>query len=171
MSLNDCELSAVLYYADMLSLQHAHKSVTETTKYFYVHYSPMHISYILGQEPAYDHNNPWFLKALGEYEMLKDKYGIDGATSFVENMCNLGIAGSVNDTQMMKYLHRYDDKHDRAVAFKKFKENKQNRVFKHLTRNDDGEVIEEQCTKYVAHAEQRTKLNEGLTLPEGTIER
>lgn len=84
--------------------------------------------------------------------MLKDKYGIDGAVSFVNNLCNLGLSGSVNDTQMMKYIHRYDDKHDRSVAFRKFKENKQNRKYTHLTKNDDGEIVEEECSKYVAHA-------------------
>lgn len=25
--------------------------------------------------------------------------------------------------------------------------------YTHLTRNDDGEIVEEECTKYIAHAE------------------
>nr|DAH44705.1 MAG TPA: hypothetical protein [Caudoviricetes sp.]DAL32703.1 MAG TPA_asm: hypothetical protein [Bacteriophage sp.]DAM05325.1 MAG TPA: hypothetical protein [Caudoviricetes sp.]DAT57649.1 MAG TPA: hypothetical protein [Caudoviricetes sp.] len=29
--------------------------------------------------------------------------------------------------------------------------------YTHLTRNDDGEIIEEECTKYIAHAEQNSK--------------
>ena len=41
--------------------------------------------------------------------MLKHKFGEDGAMSFIKNLCNLGVAGSVNATQMMKYIHRYDD--------------------------------------------------------------
>jgi len=28
--------------------------------------------------------------------MLKDKYGDEGALSFLDNICNLGVAGSVN---------------------------------------------------------------------------
>lgn len=27
----------------------------------------------------------------------------------------------------------------------------------HLTRNDDGEIVEEECTKYIAHAERNSK--------------
>lgn len=85
--------------------------------------------------------------------MLKQKYGYDGAQSFLKNICNLGVSGSVNDTQMMKYIHRYDDKQERDRAFKKFKINKQKKNYIHITSNDDGEIVEEECTKYVAHAE------------------
>ena len=42
--------------------------------------------------------------------MLKHKFGEDGAMSFIKNLCNLGVAGSVNATHMMKYIHSYDDK-------------------------------------------------------------
>lgn len=30
--------------------------------------------------------------------MLKDKFGEDGVLSFINNICNLGVAGSVNAT-------------------------------------------------------------------------
>lgn len=86
--------------------------------------------------------------------MLKSKYGYDGAQSFLKNICNLGVSGSVNDTQMMKYIHRYDDKRERDNAFEQFKINKNNKKYSHFITNDDGEIVEEQCTKYIAHAEQ-----------------
>lgn len=86
--------------------------------------------------------------------MLKRKFGEDGAQSFVKNLCNLGVAGSVNATQMMKYIHRYDDPAERNKAFRAFKFNRSKKKYTHLTRNDDGEIIEEECSKYVAHAEQ-----------------
>lgn len=53
--------------------------------------------------------------------MLKHKFGDDGAISFLKNICNLGVAGSVNATQMMKYIHRYDEKLERDKAFMRFK--------------------------------------------------
>ena len=30
--------------------------------------------------------------------MLKHKFGEDGAMSFIKNLCNLGVAGSIKDT-------------------------------------------------------------------------
>lgn len=85
--------------------------------------------------------------------MLKCKYGEEGVKSFLKNICNLGIAGSVNATQMMKYIHRYDEKYERDKAFRLFKINRSKKKYTHIIHNDDGEVIEEECSKYVAHAE------------------
>ena len=89
--------------------------------------------------------------------MLKHKFGEDGAISFIKNLCNLGVAGSVNATQMMKYIHRYDDKYERDKAFRMFKFNRSKAKYTHLIHNDDGEIVEEECTKYVAHAERNSK--------------
>lgn len=89
--------------------------------------------------------------------MLKHKFGEDGAMSFIKNLCNLGVAGSVNATQMMKYIHRYDDKQERDKAFRTFKFNRSKAKYTHLIHNDDGEIVEEECTKYVAHAERNSK--------------
>lgn len=88
--------------------------------------------------------------------MLKHKFGDDGAISFLKNLCNLGSAGSVNATQMMKYIHRYDEKQERDKAFKLFKLNRSNKKYTHLTRNDDGDITQEECSKYVAHAERNS---------------
>lgn len=89
--------------------------------------------------------------------MLKHKFGDDGAISFLKNICNLGVAGSVNATQMMKYIHRYDEKSERDKAFMRFKENRSKKIYTHITRNDDGEITQEQCSKYVAHAERNVQ--------------
>ena len=152
--MNQFEMSSVLYYADFLSLQYANKPCTEQCKYFFIHGSPVNIAYIVDQEPVYDVDNQWFQKSLREYSMLKHKFGEEGAISFAKNICNLGIAGSVNATQMMKYIHRYDEKEERNKAFRLFKQNRSKQRYTHLTRNDDGEIVEEECSKYVAHAEQ-----------------
>lgn len=152
--MNEFEMSSILYYADFLSLQYQDQPCTDSCKYFFIHGVPMNIAYIINQQPVYDINNKWFQKSLKEYSMLKSKYGYDGAQSFLKNICNLGVSGSVNDTQMMKYIHRYDDKQERDKAFKQFKINKNNKKYSHFITNDDGEIVEEQCTKYIAHAKQ-----------------
>lgn len=152
--MNDFKMSAILYYADFLSLQHANKPVTQTCKYFYIHGVPMNIAYIVDQQPIYDVEDPWLQKSIKEYSMLKDKFGEDGVLSFINNICNLGVAGSVNATQMMKYIHRYDDKDERNKAFKAYKTNYRNQKYTHLIHNDDGDIVEQECTKYIAHAEQ-----------------
>lgn len=54
---------------------------------------------------------------------------------------------------MMKYIHRYDEKRERDKAFRAFKYNRSKKKYTHITKNDDGEIIEEECSKYVAHAE------------------
>ena len=152
--MNEFEMSSILYYADFLSLQYQDQPCTDSCKYFFIHGVPMNIAYIINQQPVYDINNKWFQKSLKEYSMLKSKYGYDGAQSFLKNICNLGVSGSVNDTQMMKYIHRYDDKQERDKALKQLKINKNNKKYSHFITNDDGEIVEEQCTKYIAHAEQ-----------------
>lgn len=151
------EMSAILYYADFLSLQYQDRPCTESCKYFFVHGVPMNIAYLINQEPVYDVDNQWFQKSLKEYSMLKHKFGDDGAISFLKNICNLGVAGSVNATQMMKYIHRYDEKPERDKAFMRFKENRSKKIYTHITRNDDGEITQEQCSKYVAHAERNVQ--------------
>lgn len=152
--MNQAEMSAILYYADFLSLQYQDRPCTEQCKYFFIHGTPINIAYIIDQEPVYDIDNQWFQKSLKEYSMLKHKFGEEGVQSFIKNLCNLGVAGAVNATQMMKYIHRYDDKTQRDKAFRAFKYNRSKKKYMHITRNDDGEIIEEECSKYVAHAEQ-----------------
>jgi len=53
----------------------------------------------------------------------------------------------------MKYIHRYDEKRERDKAFRAFKYNRSKKKYTHIIKNDDGEIIEEECSKYVAHAE------------------
>lgn len=154
--MNDFEISAILYYADFLSLQYSNKPCTESCKYFFIHGIPMNIAYIVDQQPVYDVDNQWFQKSLKEYSMLKHKYGEDGVKSFLKNLCNLGVSGAVNATQMMKYIHRYDEKHERDNAFRLFKLNRSKKKYVHKTTNEDGEITWQQCSKYVAHAERNS---------------
>lgn len=84
--------------------------------------------------------------------MLKNKFGDAGVDSFINNICNLSASGSVNAISMLKYIHRYSDKHQRDLAFKKYKEFKRGYKYTIPAIDENGNEIELECTKYVAHA-------------------
>lgn len=157
--MNEFELSAILFYGDFLSLKNISKPLTESCKYFYIHGVPMNISLILNQKPIYDMDNMYFKQALEQYTILKNKYGEDGVLTFIDNICNLGVAGSVNAIQMLKYIHRYDDKDQRDTAFGIYKHNRKNKKYTHKVRNNDGDIVEEECSKYINHYENGTIQN------------
>lgn len=69
--MNKFELSAILYYADFLSMKEQSIPVTDTCKYFYVHKVPMNISFIAGVDPMYDKDNPYIVQSTQTYELLK----------------------------------------------------------------------------------------------------
>lgn len=52
---------------------------------------------------------------------------------------------------MLKYIHQYSDKGKRSRAFKKYKEYKQQYKYTYTRINEDGDLEELECTKYVAH--------------------
>lgn len=151
--MNEFELSAVLYYADFLSLQETSTTVTDICKYFYIHGVPVNAAFILNLQPQYDINNKYFKRSYDEYQMIKAKYGNEGALSFLDNICNLGVAGAVNGIQMLKYIHRYSSSQERNAAFRKYKNFKSNMKYTHKVCGDNGLEIKE-CSMYVAHHEQ-----------------
>ena len=48
-NMNEAELSAILYYSDLLSMKSVNHPVTDNCKYFFVYKTPMHISFIVKQ--------------------------------------------------------------------------------------------------------------------------
>ena len=163
--MNEAELSAILYYADLLSMKSTSHPITNNCKYFFVHKTPMHISFIVNQLPQFDKEDQYFQQSLNEYRMLTDKYGNDGAMSFINNLCNLGVAGSVNGLQMLKYIHRYTDKYNKYKAFKEYGQYIKNQKYTFQSRNDDGELETRPCTKYIAN-DQISRLTKGSKLYE-----
>ena len=161
--MNEAELSAILYYADLLSMKSTSHPITNNCKYFFVHKTPMHISFIVNQLPQFDKEDQYFQQSLNEYRMLTDKYGNDGAMSFINNLCNLGVAGSVNGLQMLKYIHRYTDNYNKYKAFKEYKQYIKNQKYTFQSRNDDGELETRPCTKYIAN-DQISRLTKGSKL-------
>ena len=161
--MNEAELSAILYYADLLSMKSTSHPITNNCKYFFVHKTPMHISFIVNQLPQFDKEDQYFQQSLNEYRMLTDKYGNDGAMSFINNLCNLGVAGSVNGLQMLKYIHRYTDNYNKYKAFKEYKQYIKDQKYTFQSKNDDGEIETRPCTKYIAN-DQISRLTKGSKL-------
>lgn len=119
--MNEIELNAILYYADYMSLREIGQPVTDNCKYFFVHGAPINAAFILNLEPEYDKTNPYILRATTEYSLIKDKFGEDGVESFIDEICNIKAAGSVNAEQMLKYIHRWSNKYERKLAFNAYK--------------------------------------------------
>ena len=165
--LNQAELSAVLYYADFLSLKHRSFPVTDTCKYFFIHDTPINISFIVGNSPVYDLNDMFIQQSAAEYKMLKDKFGDPGVQSFINNICNLSASGSVNAVQMLKCIHQYSTKEQRNEAFKKYKNYKSGIKYTMPIKDDNGDEIEIECSKYVAHVNvargcEKTRIHTGV---------
>ena len=161
--MNETELIAILYYSDLLSMKSVSHPITNNCKYFFVYKTPMHISFIVNQLPQFDKQNQYFQQALKEYRMLTDKYGNDGAMSFINNLCNLGVAGSVNGLQMLKYIHRYTDNYNKYKAFKEYKQYIKDQKYTFQSKNDDGEIETRSCTKYISN-DQISRLTKGSKL-------
>ncbi|QOR57665.1 hypothetical protein [uncultured phage cr130_1] len=151
--MNEIELNAILYYADLLSLKDISIPVTDNCKWFFIHNNPVNSAYILNLEPIYDTNNKYFLQAIDEYYKLKDKFLEDGVKNIVGHICNLDALGCINAEQMLKCIHQYSSRRDRALCFSKYYNWKNNQIYTHKTINDNGDVVEEKCSKYVAHFE------------------
>ena len=151
--MNEIELNAILQYADLLSLKDISIPVTDNCKWFFIHNKPINSAYILNLEPIYDTNNKYFLQAIDEYYKLKDKFLEDGVKNIVGHICNLDVLGCINAEQMLKCIHQYSSRRDRAQCFSKYYNWKNNQMYTHKTINDNGDVVEENCSKYVAHFE------------------
>lgn len=155
--MNEIELNAILYYADLLSLKDISIPVTDNCKWFFIHNNPINSAYILNLEPIYDINNKYFLQAIDEYYKLKDKFLEDGVKNIVGHICNLDALGCINAEQMLKCIHQYSSRRGRAQCFSKYYNWKNNQIYTHKTINDNGDVVEENCSKYVAHFERSNK--------------
>ena len=112
--MNEIELNAILYYADLLSLKDISIPVTDNFKWFFIHNNPINSADILNIEPIYDTNNKYFLQAIDEYYKLKDKFLEDGVKNIVGHICNLDALGCINAEQMLKCIHQYSSRRDRA---------------------------------------------------------
>lgn len=151
--LNNIELNIILYYADYLSLKELSIPVTDNCKYYFIHNIPTNSAYIVGLEPFYDTENPYYQQAYMEYTTLKNSLDEDAINSFVENICYLKVRGCVDAEDMLSCIHQFSCKQERRFAFRRYERWRKSQTYTHVTLNETGDETEEQCTRYVAHYE------------------
>lgn len=113
----------------------------------------MNSAYIVGLQPFYNEENPYFQQAYMEYTTLKNSLDDDAICSFIEDICNLKALGCIGAEDMLKCIHKFSNKSERKYAFKRYERWKKSQTYTHITINDNGDTEEKQCSKYVAHYE------------------
>lgn len=151
--MSNVQLNAVLYYADFLSLKEVSKPVTDNCKYYFIYNFPMNAAYLVDNEPMYSTDNKYFKQALDEYNTITNKFGEDGALSFIDDICNLKSCGVVNAKRMLTYIHQYSTKKERIHAFNMYDKWLKDQIYTYTTIDEDGNPLELECTRYVAHYE------------------
>ena len=154
-NLNNIELNAVLFYADVLSLEAISIPVTDTCKYFYIHNTPMNIASIAGNILQIDVSNQYYKEALDTYLILRDKYGEDGVQTFIDKICAIGVCGMVDGERMLKCIHQYDDKSEKKAAYKRYQDWLDNKHYKTTIIDDDGDPQEIECSAEIWHYTQK----------------
>lgn len=159
MNLNQIELNAILFYADILSLQDTNTTVTDNCKYFFMYGTPINSAFIVNSEPFYNHENEYFKQSIQTYNILKDKYGDEGVLSFINNLCNISVCGCIDAIRMIKCIHQYDEPWERKASINNYKKWKKGLSYKLNITNEDGEQEEIGCTSYIARLELSRQTN------------
>lgn len=149
----------ILYYADFLSLQEMSIPVTDNCKYYFIHNLPVNSDHMLDTEPNYDSESKYIKKAQQEYDKINDKFGEVAAIEFIKKICDLAAYGCINAEQMLKFIHRFSTKVERKQAFNIYNNWKRNQKYTHQTINDNGDIEERECTRFVYNAEKNNKIS------------
>lgn len=155
--MTNIEHNAILYYADILSLKETSKPITDNCKYYFIHNAPINSAYIVDLEPIYDKESIYYKQAVEEFNNLKDKFADNAVSDIIGHMCCLDVMGCINAEQMLKCIHLYSSRKERAQAFSRYYNWRNNQTYTHTTLNDDGDPIETNCTRYVSHFEAGSK--------------
>lgn len=165
--MSDIELDAILYYADFLSLHQEGIPITDVCRYFFIHEAPIHVSRLAGLKPTFDEESKYFKQAKTEYEALKNTTDEECAMSFIEDIAFLRACGSVDGERILRFIHQFDSKAERKEALRKYYEHMHNIHYTHMVRNEDGNLVERECAKYVYHFERMLR-EQGLHQGDGT---
>lgn len=160
--------NTILYYADYLSLRENNIPVTDNCKYYFIHNIPTNSAYIVDKQPFYDEQNQYIIQATNECRDIIEYSGEEGVNSFLERICNLSALGCIDAVQMLQCINYYRDRKERKQALKTYNNWNNNKKYYHTVRDDDGELHREQCSEYVARAEQGTWTNPTFNV-EGSI--
>jgi hypothetical protein len=112
--MNDIEHNAILYYADVLSLKETSKPVTDNCKYYFIQNAPINSAYIVNLKPDYDENNIYYKQAIEEFNNLKEKFADTAVSDVIGHICSLDVMGCINAEQILKCIHRYSSRRERA---------------------------------------------------------
>lgn len=159
--MNDISISAILFYADYMSLKERSIPVTDNCKYFFIHQQPVNCAFIAGTQPFYDEDDEYYKQSQFELQKIQDQYNVDGVMSFVNDIGMLQAGGMCDGERLLKYIHQYSTKHDKKAAIKKYNQYMNSLEYTTTTINEDGNPQETKCTRYVAHIE---KLRNGSKL-------
>lgn len=151
--MNNIELNAILYYADFLSMKAISQPVSDNCKYFFIHGVPINSSYIAGVKPKFDSNNEYYKRALKDYISIRDKFDEESVLSFIDDIASLRACGMVDGIRMLKCIHQYSDRFEKNKAFSTYRKWKKSKIYTHIIKDENGDPIEQECSKYVAHHE------------------
>ena len=149
------ERSAILYYADYLSLKSRCKTATDSCKYFFINGFPINSAFLLEDEPDYHRGNQFIIQSYNEYQLIKEKFGLDAVKSFIGDVCMIQARGSIGPEDILAQIHLYSTKYERKQAFREYEKKRRKRKYYHKIIDEDGNVRKEPCSKYVWHAERR----------------
>lgn len=148
--------SYVLFYADYLSLRDTYTPITDNCKYYYILGMPINVTKVVGCEPIYDKESKFYVQSYQELDQIRNKAGIEALSTFVRDLCNVFALGCINGEQMLKCILCYDSSKLRKKAINKYKKYMKDIQYTHTVADDDGNLIQEPCTKYVYHAEHKS---------------
>lgn len=155
----DKKHNCILYYADFLSLKYKNIPVTDNCKYYFIFNSPINSAYIIDQQPNYNQQNEYIKMAKDEYDAIEQKYGGDGAISFINNICNIQSCGAVDAILMLKCINKFNSSIERKQAISTYYKWKNNQKYTHQIINENGDIEERECTRFVYNAEKNSKFN------------
>lgn len=144
--------NAVLFYSDVLSLRSQYVPVTDTCKYYVVFGIPVHVSYLLGNTPEYNMDNKYYLESTQDINRIIENFGHEGVQSFIYSLCSVGSMGSINGEQILKCVLYYEDQKVIRKALDTYKNHIKHLKYFQSVKNEDGNDIIEECSKYVFHA-------------------
>ena len=116
---------------------------------------PINCTKIVNSEPVYDVQNKYYVQAYQELTQIRNKVGLQALASFIRDLCNVFALGCINGEQMLKCILCYDSSKVRKKAITKYKEYMKNIKYTQNVRDDDGNIIQEPCTKYIYHTNQK----------------
>lgn len=149
--------SYVLFYADYLSLRETYTPITDNCKYYYIAGMPINCAILQDLQPVYDVQNKYYVQAYQELDLIRQKMGFEALASFVRDLCNVFALGCINGEQMLKCILCYDTSKVRKKAISKYWAHMKNIEYTREVCDDDGNIVEESCTKYVYHVNQARK--------------